>query len=91
MAFWMPAASADPSNITTNGMQNSSDTMVTKLYRLSGLMRAMSFFEKMARAENATLDAMAVLNPSQLKDRSVADASATPPMIGSSARYTGSA
>ena len=54
-------------------------------------MRHMSFFEKIGARENATLDAMAVLNPSQLKDSSVADASATPPMIGSSARYTGSA
>ena len=61
------------------------------MYRFSGPMRLMSFFEKMARAENATLDAMAVLNPSQLKDNSVADASATPPMMGSSARYTGNA
>ena len=90
-ALAMPAASVDPSNAITNGMQNSSDTIVTKLYRFSGLIFAMSFLLKMALAENATLEAIAVLKPSHVKDSSVADASATPPMMGTSAMYTGHA
>ena len=45
----------------------------------------------MARAEKATLDAIAVEKPSQEKDSSVADARATPPMMGRRARYTGNA
>tara|TARA_B110000902_G_C14136324_1_gene524004 strand:+ start:821 stop:985 length:165 start_codon:yes stop_codon:yes gene_type:complete len=54
-------------------------------------MRCMSFFEKMARALNATLLAMAVEKPSHEKDSSVAEANATPPIMGSSAKYTGQA
>ena len=60
----------------TKGMQKSREMMVTKLYRLSGLILLISFLLKMARAEKATLDAMAVENPSQVKDSSVADANA---------------
>jgi hypothetical protein len=81
----------DPSKINTNGMQNMSETIVTKLYRFSGDMRDMSFLLKMARAENATLLAIAHENPSHVNDSSVADASATPPMTGMSDAYTGHA
>ena len=87
----IPAAKVDPSNSTTKGMQNSNETIVTKLYRFRGDMRDMSFFEKMALALKATLEAIAVLNPSHENESSVAEAKATPPMIGNSAMYTGHA
>ena len=56
------------------------------MYRFTADMRFIRFLEKMARPANATLDAMAVVKPNQVKDSSVADASATPAMMGSSAR-----
>ena len=87
----MPAAKVEPSIAITNGMQNSNDTIVTKLYRFSGLIFDMSFLLRMPRAENAALLAMAVENPSHENESSVHDASATPPMMGSSAAYTGHA
>ena len=45
-AFAMPDASVEPSNRITNGMQKSRETMVTKLYRLRGLILLMSFLLK---------------------------------------------
>lgn len=52
-------------------------------------IRFMRFLEKMARPAKAALDAIAVEKPSQVKESSVAEARATPAMMGMRARYTG--
>lgn len=44
-------------------------------------MRFMRFLEKMARPANAALEAMAVVNPIQVKESSVAEARATPARV----------
>jgi len=78
----MPAPRVEPSKYKANGKQKRRATMVTQLYKLSGDILLMSFLEKMARAEKATLELIAVKKPNQVKESSVAEAMATPTITG---------